>query len=145
MKLVLDSSVLAKLFIEESGTEDALALIGLAHMLDLELVAAQLAVSEVGNVLWKHLRDTDDDGSKHMRQLFLLDITFVPLDSVRSSRASSLASGHDISFYDAVHVALAEEHQCDLVTEDNELQKKVDQAIGLRKARELVESPALAP
>ena len=145
MKLVLDSSVLAKLFIEESGTEDALALIGLAHMLDLELVAAQLAVSEVGNVLRKHMRGTDDDGSEHMRQLFLLDITFVPLDSVRSSRASSLASGHDISFYDAVHVALAEEHLCDLVTEDNELQKKVDQAIGLRKARELVESPALAP
>ncbi|MDP7078740.1 MAG: type II toxin-antitoxin system VapC family toxin [Candidatus Undinarchaeales archaeon] len=145
MKLVLDSSVLAKLFIEESGTEDALALIGLAHMLDLELLAAQLAVSEVGNVLWKHLRDTDDDGSEHMRQLFLLDITFVPLDSVRSSRASSLATGHDISFYDAVHVALAEEHLCDLVTEDNELQKKVDQAIGLRKARELVESPAFAP
>lgn len=145
MKLVLDSSVLAKVFIEESGSEDVLSLIGLAHMVDLELIAAQLAVSEVGNVLWKHLRVTDDDGSEHMEQLFLLDITFVPLDGARASAASGLASRHDISFYDAVHVALADEQYCSLVTEDRELQKKVDQAIGLQEACELVKSPVPAP
>lgn len=142
MRLVLDSSAIAKLLVEEPGTREAQELVGLAHSIGLELSASQLAVCEVGNVLARALRGTADDGRALMEHLFLLDIAFLPVDAPRAAAASAIAHERGVTFYDAVHLALAEEFRCPLVTEDRELVAKGRGVVGLVEAVRLAREAA---
>ena len=56
MKLVLDSSVVAKLFFEEAGSDSAIKLLELGDVMDIEFLASDLVTYEVGNTIWKNLR-----------------------------------------------------------------------------------------
>ena len=47
MRLVLDSSVIAKLFLDESGSNEALDLMDSSYLKDLEIIASYLIFYEV--------------------------------------------------------------------------------------------------
>ena len=81
MRYVLDSSVLAKLFIDEHDSEHAVELLKLSHKNEVELVASELTIYEVANTIWKRLRRSKDSGSEHIMQMFLLNIEYMPLNA----------------------------------------------------------------
>ncbi len=61
MKLVLDSSVVAKLFFEEKGSDSAIRLMEIGDEKDIEFIASDLVIHEVGNTIWKNLKRKKKD------------------------------------------------------------------------------------
>ncbi len=139
MKLIFDSSVITKLFLEESGSEEALEIMEASYIEDLEILASELIFYEVGNTLWKHLRKKKTDGREYIKKLYLLNIEYIPLTEDFACEAFKLAHKHDITYYDGVHVALSKEYKTQLVTEDKILLKQFNMVINLKEAVEKIE------
>jgi predicted nucleic acid-binding protein len=139
MNLVLDSSVIAKLFIEEGDSHEAVELFQKGSMRDITLTASELILYEVGNTLLKHCRNTDTDVSEYMTRLFYLNVEYILPHEILFSVALKTANLHNITYYDAVHVALAEHCRSFLVTEDRELLKKIKDAINMKEALKIIE------
>jgi predicted nucleic acid-binding protein len=59
-----------------------------------------------------------------MNQLFSLNIEYSLLDQILASTAMKIAQTYNITYYDAVRLAVAQYHTSILVTEDRELLKK---------------------
>lgn len=139
MKLILDSSVIAKLFLEESGSEEALEIMENSYLKDLEIIASELIFYEVGNTIWKHLRKKKNDGTEYIKKLYLLNINYIPLSENLAIEAMKLSHMNDITYYDSVHIALAHEYKSPLVTEDKLLLNKFKMVINLQKAIKEIE------
>ncbi len=140
MKLTLDSSVIAKLFIDEKDTKNAVSLMEKSIEDGAELIASELILYEVGNTIWKHIRKKKTDGQEYIRQLFFLNIDYLPPNQDTACQTIALAQEQDITYYDAVHVILAKNNETPLVTEDKELLEKVDSAINIKEALGLLEN-----
>lgn len=125
MRFVLDSSVLAKLFFNEKGSDSAIKLMELGDSMDLEFLASDLAIYEVGNAIWKNVRKKKKDGSRYIKLLFLLNIEFISIDDTLASESIKLAQKKDITYFDGVHVALSNKEKATLITQDKELLKKI--------------------
>lgn len=97
MNFVLDSSVIAKLFIDEKDSDKAAELFEKSNTTDIALVASTLVFYEVGNRILKHLRKKDKDGKKYMNQLFFLNIEYRSLDQTLASEAIRMAKPNDIT------------------------------------------------
>jgi len=121
MKFVLDSSVIAKLFFDEAGAEEATEFVELCVEETIELAASELVLYEVGNVIWKNLRKKGMDGRKYIRQLRLLNIDYISLDEELMLDAMETSQENDITYYDGAHVTLAQTRKAPLVTEDRKL------------------------
>jgi predicted nucleic acid-binding protein len=139
MKLILDSSVIAKLFLEESGSQEALDIMDSSYIINFEIIASNLIFYEIGNTIWKHLRKKSNDGSEYIKKLYLLNIDYIPLSENLATNAIKIALKHDITFYDGVHIALSQEYKSPLVTEDKLLLNKFKMAISLQEAIEEIE------
>ena len=111
MKLVLDSSVIAKLFLEESGSDEALDLMDSSYLKELEIIASDLVFYEVGNTIWKHLRKKKSDGTNFIKKLYLLNIDYIPISEELALEAMKLAHKHDVTYYDGIHVALGQKRK----------------------------------
>jgi predicted nucleic acid-binding protein len=119
--LVVDSSVAIKWFVEEPGSEEALALF--QH----HLHAPELLIAECANVLWKKARRnelTTEEASLCARLLQRADIDLSPMRPLLES-ATRLSVALDHPAYDCFYLALAESLSCDLVTADARLVAKV--------------------
>ena len=138
MKLVLDASVLAKLFLKEELSSEVIDLMTLGYSKNVTFITSELAHNEVGNVFWKHLRNKKSDGSKLMNQLFLLDIEYIPLDNELAVEVLKFAHDNDISYYDAVYIVLSNRNQLDLITEDKKLLKMFDNTINVLDGIEMI-------
>ncbi|MBU7030088.1 MAG: type II toxin-antitoxin system VapC family toxin [Theionarchaea archaeon] len=139
MNLVLDSSVIAKLFIDEKDSDKATELLEKSSTKDIKLIASTLVFYEVGNTILKHLREKDKDGTEYMDQLFFLNIEYSSLDKALAGEAIRTARINDITYYDAVHITLSQRHKSAFVTEDKELLRKFKNAIPMKDALERIE------
>ena len=139
MKLVLDSSVIAKLFFKEAGSDEAIKLMELGDGMDIEFFATDLVIYEVGNTILKNLRKKKKDGSRYIKLLFLLNIDFIPIDDSLACEAISQAQDNNITYYDGVHVALSKKNQATLVTQDKELLKKFKTTSSIERILDRIE------
>ena len=139
MKLVLDSSVVAKLFFEEEGSDSAIRLMEIGDEKDIEFIASDLIIYEVGNTIWKNLKRTKKDGTRYIELLFLLNIEFVPLDHDLACKSQRLAQKKNITYYDAVHVALCKKNKATLVTQDRGLLKKFKTVLSIDEILKKIE------
>ena len=136
MKYILDTSVIIKLFFLEKGSMEAMKLMQMGINREVELLASDLIFYEVGNVIWKNLRKTGDDGREHIKKLAILLIDYVALDDKLMMKSMEVAQENDITYYDAVHVALAELRKSYLITEDKKLLNTFKSAINIKQALE---------
>lgn len=124
MTLVLDASVAVKLVVEETGSDSAARLLEAGE----DLIAPDLLLIEVGNVLWRKVRDSQllevhaarslDDVPDFLERLY----PSAPLVSDAWRIAFQLR--HPI--YDCVYLALAERADRAVVTADKELCAKAE-------------------
>lgn len=138
MRFLLDSSVISKLFIEEKGSKEAIEILSISHTKDIELFASELVLYEVGNTIWKHLRNKKKGGSEYIMRLFLLNIEYRPLGSDLACDVMTISQKYDITYYDGVHVALSKECDAKLITEDKELLHKIKGSVNLKTAINMV-------
>lgn len=116
--LVVDSSVAVKWYLPESGSDRAALLL----QSGLRLVAPDLLVAEVGNVLWKRRRDIP---AAEIEGIAIALATSCPISLCPSTAllqgALSIAMAHERSVYDSLYLALAVSENCQLVTADERL------------------------
>lgn len=113
--LVVDSSVAVKWYVPEPGSDRA------ARLLDEggRLLAPDLLVSEVGNVLWKRRRELPAHEIKAIAVALSRQCPVTLVASTTLHFASmSLALRFDRTVYDSLYLALAIAHDCRYVTAD---------------------------
>ena len=123
MNLVIDASVLIKLFIPEILSEKADELNKQVGEGDLKLLAPDLIFAEVGNIIWKKHRRKELIRSE--AEEIVDAIVAVPIET-ESSRALlplavDIGLAYGITVYDAIYVSLAKIHETILVTADRKL------------------------
>jgi predicted nucleic acid-binding protein len=117
--LVVDASVAVKWFVQEPATVDAVALLGRNDT----LIAPELVVAEVVNVLWKHLMRAELERRQVAHVPAALSRTFSELWPVDwlARRALEIAAELRHPAYDCFYLALAESKDVPLVTADRRL------------------------
>lgn len=126
MNVVVDTSALLRLFIPDGPLPDGVEeTLGAAEQGSAALLAPELALAEAGQVILKKVRlkiMTPAEG-----QGLLTDLLNVPLQTFGHRtllpRAMELAHQCKITVYDALFLALAEEHATPLLTADDRLSR----------------------
>ena len=117
--LVIDASVAAKCLVNESLSEKALSLLDPAN----DLIARDLILPEVGNVLWKKTRSGElsaDMAMERFDALANMGVKVVAANAL-SRRALEIATETGRTVYDSLYLSLAEASDCRLVTADTRL------------------------
>ena len=138
MNLILDSSVIGKMFIKEEGSDNVIELIRKSHIKKIELIASGLSVYEVGNIIYKTTQRKKIDSREYMESLFLININFIPINMFLACSAMGISTRRKITYYDAVHIALSEKYAAPLITEDKELLKKFNNTLNIKKTLEVI-------
>jgi len=122
---VIDASVAVKWVVAEEGTPQALAL-----RQRTKLIAPELLVAECANILWKKVARDELSREEALLAAKLLQGAEVELLPMRSlfEVATSLAIELDHPAYDCIYLALAVEHDCQFVTADERLLRKLGQS-----------------
>lgn len=119
MMLVVDASVAVKWFVEEPGTADAMGLLSGPDA----VIAPELVVAEVVNVVWKHLMRGDLKRQQIAHVPGALPRMFAELwPTVWLAReAFEIAAELRHPVYDCFYLALAESENAVMVTADRRL------------------------
>jgi predicted nucleic acid-binding protein len=118
--VVVDASVVIKWYVPEENHEKARAILASER----PLLAPDLVLAEVGNILWKKVRrgEFSRDDADAIAERFLRETNVsVVSATVLLLRALSIATEHGISAYDALYVALAVLDDIVVVTADARL------------------------
>jgi predicted nucleic acid-binding protein len=118
---IVDASVAVKWYVKEQVRDKALRLREDFVSDLIELEAPSLLLYEVGNALRHHPASTLSDCAGSVRQLRNLGIIFHELDDTLGDMAASIAFQDQVTFYDAVYLALAKRLEAKLITADKKL------------------------
>lgn len=124
--IVLDASVVLKWILrDEDGATRALEFRE-RHLSGTETIAVpELLFYEVGNTMVWSRRLTDQEAEASWEGLRAVALDVYSLRSHGMLRAMALARNGGLSVYDATYIALAERLECDLVTADIKLARKL--------------------
>ncbi len=123
--LVIDASVAVKWVVDEEGTPDALSLRRKA-----KLIAPDLLVAEYANILWKKVQRgelTSEEALIAARLLQGAAIEFIPMLPLLDAVAD-LAITLNHPAYDCAYIGLAVVRDCQFVTADEHLLRKLAQS-----------------
>ena|SRR3989344_2537530 len=128
-KKVADASVIVKLFVHEEHSDIAIDLLQKHSKGEVLLIVPELLFLEVLNALrYKH--QDKEALVKVNKQLWELQFRVERLNSFLLAQASAIALEKNLSIYDAVYVALAQNFGVPLITADKAL-KNISNAVFL--------------
>lgn len=122
---VLDTSVVLKWFVDETDSEKAIRLREEYFANKKEIVVPDFLLLEVANVLRYHPNFETEDIIITLETLFDMAIDIVTPTSQLLRHTVFLAKKLDITCYDAIYVALAQDLEISLITADEKLYSKV--------------------
>ena len=126
---MVDASVAFKWLIPDTAEEDVPVAKGLLvdHMEGrIEISVPALLYYEVANILlFGRSRPPVDEAAGALSDLFSIPLAVVAPMPDASDAALRLASQHGLSYYDASYVALAEALDCQLITADQRLARRI--------------------
>jgi predicted nucleic acid-binding protein len=119
MSLIVDASVAVKWFAAENGSDRAEALLATGE----ELIAPDLVLAEVSNVMWKKLRGRLLSSDQVVASARRLPQYFERLIAIGDlvERATELTVALDHPAYDCFYLALAERERLAIVTADSRM------------------------
>jgi predicted nucleic acid-binding protein len=121
--LVVDCSVAAKWVVPEPGRDEALRLLDRAAEGELTLIAPDLLLAEFASLVAKRVRRKQLSTSQ-AEEAFALLCQFAPRlydMQVLLPVALRMSVRSQLSLWDCVYIALAMEHECQMVTADRRL------------------------
>ena len=122
---VVDASVVIKWFAEESDSPAAHRLLE-AHVSGTEpLVAPDLLVYEVSNVLLHNRSFSLAETQHSIQRLYDIELDLISPSAEMITKTITLASAKHLSFYDALYVQLAYHFELPLYTADKKLIAKL--------------------
>lgn len=117
MSIVIDASVAIKWVLEEPGTEAAIAVLG------DELIAPELWLTEAANALWRHVRLGEASATQALARID--ELANAPVASFSTvpyaRRALQIGLEIDHPIYDCLYLALAEDQNTYVLTDDRRL------------------------
>jgi predicted nucleic acid-binding protein len=126
--IVLDASVVLKwIFENEEGSGRALDYRDMHVSGEQPIAVPDLFFYEVGNVLLTRTRLDAEAVSEAFSLLWSFDLEVCDLGFEEFSSAIRISRRYRITLYDAAYVELARRLQCDLVTSDKKLYRKVNE------------------
>ncbi len=115
-RFVIDASVGIKWVLHEADSDKALSIVSER----IERIVPDLFFSEIGNVLWKNIRNghlSAEEGQQALQRLFRIRLTVASVSGLMDT-ALDIAQHYDRSFYDSAYLALAIHERAQLVTAD---------------------------
>ena len=129
-EVVLDTSVVVKWFNAEIKTDEALRLRESYMQGDLKLTVSEILIAEVANAL-RYKPDYDTEKLRRaLASLLGLHLNIIHLSETIVTRAAEIAYDGQVTFYDALPVAIAERRKALCITADEATQYKRLQAKG---------------
>ncbi len=123
--IVLDASVVVKWFSEEEYTKEALEIRERVRRGEENAIVPDLLLYELSNALKYNPHFDADDIKDALTSIFDMEIEIItPIPEIIHS-AIRIAFEYDITVYDAIYVALAEETGLDFITADRRLYERV--------------------
>ena len=118
---VVDASVAVKWYVHESDREKALGLRADYARRRVDLLAPRLILYEVGNALRYHPNADENLSSDGVRALYGMGFTVEWSGNDAVQEAMRIAYSENITFYDAVYLALAEKEDAKVISADEKL------------------------
>jgi predicted nucleic acid-binding protein len=122
--LILDSSIIAKLILDEPDSKQARVEIKASIKKGTVLCTADLALTECLNIIWKHLtllQDIEDTDSIVEDLLRVYDHLTIISTRTIAKETINIAIKTNISVYDASYIALTQKLDGTLYTADKKL------------------------
>ncbi|MBI2443348.1 MAG: type II toxin-antitoxin system VapC family toxin [Candidatus Levybacteria bacterium] len=125
-KFVIDSSVIIKWLneVNEILVDKAEQILHDAKEGQALLLAPELAKYEIGNALLLKKKLTSSQMVEALELFYNLPIDFYPETEALANTSSTLGQALKITYYDAVFLALAKQHDATLITENVKHQGK---------------------
>ncbi len=123
---VIDASVIIKWFVNETDSDAALALRDAHKSGETQLIAPDLLIYEVANVLLHHPRFMENEIAKAVHSLYDIQLEIIVPTAELVQVAVHLASRHKLTLYDALYLGMARELGVELITADHKLQRKAN-------------------
>lgn len=123
--LILDASVVVKWFSEEEDSETARSIRDKFFKGVLNIAVPNLLFYEVANALRYNHVLTEKEKIQAAKDVYAVEFDVVGLDDTLLTATLLTALKYEISFYDAVYIAVAKEADCRYITADAQLRKKV--------------------
>jgi len=122
---VIDTSVVVKWFVEEKDSNIALEILEYYRLGKFTIIVPDLLVYEFVNVLRYNKSFNRSEKKECIDILYDLDLYFVSPYKTLIENAEKIAEEKDITAYDSIFIALAEEIKCKFITADEKLFRKV--------------------
>lgn len=130
--LVVDSSVVIKWFDAEPYAAEAERVLLAYEQGTLSLLAPDLLLAEVGNIIWKKhtllKRWTASEAEEALAKFQALTFTLTPISTLLDD-AYQLAVTYQRTVYDSLYLALSLREQCPFVTADERFANAVQKAL----------------
>ena len=130
-QMILDASVIAKWFLVEEGSDEALQLRDEYVKGTIDIAVPELLLYEVANVL-RYKDFSEEDVKKAMLSLMDMDLFIAGMSHLLMERTVEISMECGITIYDAAYVALAESLSTELVTADSKLYEKTKEKYRVR-------------
>lgn len=118
-RCIIDASVIATAFFQEEFEELSWTLLAS----DCSLLAPEMIIAEVGNVIWKRFRRgeiSEEEAGQLLADFLRLPLRITPSESLIES-ALQIAMRANRTAYDSLYVALAVKTESVMVTADKRL------------------------
>jgi predicted nucleic acid-binding protein len=137
---VVDASVAARFLLVEEFSDKAEWLLQKFHDGAIELKAPMLVRYEVGNTLWKAVKQGLVDvheASQKFSQFIKLKVDCIELNEQECLSVLTWAARNDASYYDSVYVKACEMTGATLLTADDALHEKASKEVPVLHLRDL--------
>ena len=123
--MVIDTSVVAKWFVEEDERDKSILVRNQLLSGKISLVAPRLLIYEMGNVLTLNTNLNSKEISDALRSLVDIGLEIYVMGFDELEMAAKISRKFNITFYDAVFASLAKILNTKLVTADKSLSRKL--------------------
>jgi predicted nucleic acid-binding protein len=140
---VVDASVAARFLLAEELSDKAELLLQRFHDDAVELKAPGLVRYEVGNTLWKAVKQrmiNAHEASQKFSHFIKLKVDCVELDEQECVDALAWALKNDTTYYDSVYVKASEKTGATLLTADDAFYERASKEVPTLHLRDLKDS-----
>lgn len=123
-KVVLDTSVVVKWFVEEKDSKKALKLLKDYQNGQLKIIAPEIVSLELANALFFGAGYKNKLLKESLDAFYALDLSLIPLTKSFIQEASEYMEKFKIAIYDALFIFLAEKEKIPLITTDRRHHQK---------------------
>ena len=124
---VLDASVVLKWFVSEKDSDKAEALRSEYYLSKRDIIVPDLILYEVSNALRYHPDFEPLEIKEAIQTLFDIGIEIVTPTQMLINKSIDMASGNNVTCYDAIYFALAQDLQTDFITADKKFYNRLFQ------------------